>query len=284
MKRESHTADELALSYGRIPSQGMPLLYLHGVTRGLHDYVSLVPVFTPQWDVYALDFRGHGDSGRVHEDRYRVINYVQDAVTLVRDVIGRPTVIYGHSLGAMVAAAAAAELPDLVHGIVMEDPPFDTMGKRIAGTPFLTHFKAMREWAASDLSVAEITRQFQDMRLPTMDMQDTVRVGDVRDAASLRFSAKCLAKLDHNVLTPIVEGRWLEGYNVNSIMPQVRCPAMLLQADYDCGGMLPDEDARKVAAMIPDCIHIKVPNVGHLIHWMERDVTLRHTLNFTGSL
>ena len=58
----------------------------------------------------------------------------------MHDELAEPLIIFGHSLGAMVAAAVAAELPQLVLGIVLEDPlftPWETAalaahGKRIS--------------------------------------------------------------------------------------------------------------------------------------------------------
>src|SRR5438045_742737 len=86
------------------PASGPPLVFLHGVTRRWQDFLTLVPALTGRWQVHGLDFRGHGGSGRV-PNKYRIIDYVQDAVSVLRTRVAEPAVLYGHSLGALVAAA-----------------------------------------------------------------------------------------------------------------------------------------------------------------------------------
>ena len=109
---------------------GPVLVLLHGVTRCGADWEPLLPALAEDWTVIALDQRGHGTSPRAGS--YLVTDYVADAVRFVREETAGPIFIFGHSLGAMVAAAVAAELPDRVGGIILEDPPFHTMGNRIA--------------------------------------------------------------------------------------------------------------------------------------------------------
>src|SRR5687767_921873 len=106
----SGSAGTLNVSTG--PATGPPLVLLHGVTRRWQDYAPLLPTLTLRWHVHALDFRGHGKSDRTAEGAYRVADYVADAAALLRDV-GKPSVVYGHSLGAMVAAGVAAAEPGL---------------------------------------------------------------------------------------------------------------------------------------------------------------------------
>ena len=90
-----------------------------------------------------MDFRGHGESAR-SEGRYRVVDYVEDAARFLEEEIGRPAAVYGHSLGAMVAAATAARAPGMVMAVVLEDPPFHTMGRRIRETALHGFFSALR--------------------------------------------------------------------------------------------------------------------------------------------
>ena len=71
------------------------------------------------------------------------------------------------------------------------------------------------------------------------------RLGDLRDRASLAWSAQCLSQLDPEVLTPVIEGRWLDGYDFPDALSRVRCPTLLLQADPSAGGALTDADAEQ---------------------------------------
>ncbi len=83
------------------------------------------------------------------------------------------------------------------------------MGNRIEGSVWQAQFIGMRQIAKQGGSLEVITEALSDIRLPTDD--GSRRLGDLRDRASLAWSAQCLSHLDSNVLTPVIEGRWLDG-------------------------------------------------------------------------
>ena len=275
--------DQLSLNYVEGPESGPPLILFHGVLRTWQDYVPLIPSFGWRWQVFAMDHRGHGKSQRA-SGKYQVRDFVRDAVQFVRDIVEEPVVIYGHSLGAMVAAAVAARLPDKVRGIVMEDPPFDTMGERIKETSFHSLFSGIKGLLGRNFDCNELSRQLAEMLIGTPGDERWIRLGDVRDPVSLRFVAKCLTTVDPSVLKPIVEGRWLEDFHRNEILERIHCPVLLLQADSHTGGMLPDDDAQRITELIPNCTLVKVLDCGHLIHWERTETTLQVVNGFIETL
>jgi len=281
-KEERFEVAGVSLNYATGPVCGPPLLLLHGVTRRWQDYVPLLPVFSARWRIYALDFRGHGKSSRAPEN-YRVVDHVNDAVNFVQR-LDEPVVIYGHSLGALTASGVAARVPERVRGVVLEDPPAASLVLGIRQTPFHAFFAGMQRLAGNGMTVAERARQLAEMRLPVGIDQPSVRLGEIRDATSLRFSARCLQELDPEVLTPLLEVRWLDGYDQASVMARVRCPALLLRADERFGGMMPRADGEHLAARMTDCTIIDLKGCGHAVHWLEGEKTVRFVLAFLESL
>jgi hypothetical protein len=91
-------APDGALNVASGPENGPPLLFLHGVGRLWQDFLPLVPRFACRWQIFAVDFRGHGQSDFA-PGKYLVTDYVRDALFVAREVIGKPLVVYGHSLG-----------------------------------------------------------------------------------------------------------------------------------------------------------------------------------------
>ena len=259
---------------------GPVLLLLHGVTRCRADWEPLFPALAENWTVIALDQRGHGGSPRAGS--YLVTDYVADAVRFVREETGEPIVLFGHSLGAMVAAAVAAELPDRVRGIILEDPPFHAMGNRIAGTAWQAQFIGMREAASRGGSTEAITDALADIRLPASG-GGFKRLGELRDRASLAWSAQCLSQLDPGVLTPVIEGRWLDGYDVTGIFSRVQCPALLLQADPAAGGALSDADADAAATAMASCHCVHFPGIGHNLHRDRPEAVLQAVQDFAAT-
>ena len=104
------------------------------------------------------------------------------------------------------------------------------------------------------------------------------------DATALRFGARCLQQLDPDVLVPLLDGRWLTGYDWPRVLGGVRCPVLLLRADEVCGGMLSADDAKAMGKRLADCTRIDLPGCGHLIHWEQPEMTLRHVVAFLESI
>ncbi|MEO6788657.1 MAG: alpha/beta hydrolase [Chthoniobacteraceae bacterium] len=260
-----------ALRYAEGPAAGPTLLLLHGITRCWRDWEPLLPALTSEWRVIAPDHRGHGGSERAGS--YLVMDYVSDAVRFVRDEVAAPLVVAGHSLGATVAAAVAAELPQFVRGVVLEDPPFHTMGNMINGTAWQAQFIGMRDVARRGGTVGELAAALAEIRVPVSG--DFKRLGELRDLASLHWSAECLADLDPEVLTPVIEGRWLDGYDFTEVLSRVRCPALLLQADAGAGGALSATNADEAVAALSSCQRVHFPGVGHQLHRDRPEAVLR---------
>lgn len=245
------------------------LLMLHGLGRAGRSFSSFATMLPEQFRVRAIDFRGHGQSART-SGAYRVVDYVNDAVAAVK-AIGAPVVLYGHSLGSLVSAAVAAQLPSMVAAVILEDPPSAGFWATLENTNYLPTFAAMQKWAGrKDLSVGELAKGFGQEVLKSWPDGRVMRIRDVRDAVSLRFTASCLRDLDPAVMVPVLEGHWPESFQFEDIFAAVRCPALLMRGDVAKGGMLPENDADHFISLMKDGVRIDFPNAGHLLHWQVR--------------
>ncbi len=274
--------DDRRLHYVSTAHSGAPLAFLHGVLRGWNSFLPLAPL-TSRYELWALDQRGHGASDRAAPD-YHVVDYVRDAVAWIRDCVAGPVVLYGHSLGAMVVAAVAAELPERVRGAILEDPPFQTLGSQFAGSVWQDYFRALAPLAGANVSQDILVDQLRGvpMREPTSGR--VYRLGDVRDAAALRFFASSLRQVDASVLDLLVAGRWLEGYDQRSVFESIGCPVLLLQADAAAGGMLSDADVQMAQTHMRSCIHVRMAGVGHGMHWQRTQDIINLVYSFIESL
>jgi pimeloyl-ACP methyl ester carboxylesterase len=259
-----------------------PVLLLHGVNRAWYDWMPVLPAVAIRHEVLAFDLRGHGKSGRA--EAYRVRDYAGDALAVVRECCREPAVLVGHSLGAMMALWVAARAAGQVRGVVLLDPPFETLGSRLEQTAFASFFRGIHRLLGRYAEVGPLAKALADVELATPGKPGSVRLGDVRDAVSLRLSARCLLDVDPRVLEPLVAGRWLEGYETESLLDAVRCPVLLVQADPAAGGMLVDADADAVERRVADCTRVRLAGVGHLVHWQATEETLRLVLGFLASL
>ena len=286
LKEYAFDSQAVRLAFAKSDTPRPPLVLLHGVTGRWQRFLPILPALALRWQVHALDLRGHGRSDRAG-GRYLVADYVPDVIDFLRGQFSGPAVVFGHSLGSLVAAAAAAEAPDAVRAVVLEDPPFETTGPRIVETPFHSLFSAMHALMTAEDRPGDVdgfAARLADIQITDPATGRSVRFGDVRDPVDLRFAARSILMSDPDVLVPLVAGRWLEGYDRESILGSIECPVLLLQGDEAHGGMLADTDARAAESRIPRCTRIHLPGTGHLIHWTEPQTVTRLVTGFLESM
>jgi len=265
MQEHSLRIGERTLNYAVGPENGLPLVLLHGVTRCWRDWNPLLDALAERWQVFALDHRGHGRSDRA-APHYRVIDFANDAVEFLDAYVPRPAVVMGHSLGAMVAARVAAERPRGLRALILEDPPGTTLAEGISRSRFHLQFSNMVPLLAGSPDLETLARDLSRMEVRHPRDGTVVRFGELRDPAAIRFGAECLLQMDPEVLTPLVQGRWLEDLDWFGALPKIECPGLLLRADPDCGGMLSEAEATRITSLFTRCERIDLPGVPHAIH------------------
>jgi pimeloyl-ACP methyl ester carboxylesterase len=270
---------DVPLNVAGAPSAASPLLLLHGVSRRWRCFDPILSALLPTWQILALDLRGHGRSGRA--DSYLVPDYVRDVAEFLRDGTPGPAVVYGHGIGALTALALAAEMPDRVRALVLEDPPIVSPAQ-LRAMPVHGFLAESQRLAGPGHSVAEVTRQLAETRVYLGGAR--VQVGEARHRLFLRFMARCLSDLDPGVLEPFVDGDWFGGFDPSAAAESVSCPVLLLRADDTHGGLMPRDDADRLAARLADCVCVDFPETGNLIHWFQPQTLVLHLLGFLGSL
>ena len=123
------------LHYARGSNTGRPgLLLIPGQGSLWHDYARVLPDLSADFDVVAVDVHGHGNSSWNHAD-YRATVIAADLVQLGRELFRTPFLVAGHSSGGLIAVQMAAEHPDDITGVLIEDAPFfATDPERVPGT------------------------------------------------------------------------------------------------------------------------------------------------------
>ena len=97
------------------------LLFLHGWCGDRSFFAPQFDHFSAAHRVVAVDLPGHGKSEVPAE--YEIEAFAAEVAALARRLeLGR-SVVFGHSLGAMVALALAQQAPELVGAVAMIDPP-----------------------------------------------------------------------------------------------------------------------------------------------------------------
>jgi len=271
LSEKSFDTGQLTLNYAESPSSGPPLLLLHGLTGWWQNFQPLIPYLTPTWQIYACDLRGHGKSGRF-ADHYRLTDYVQDIVTFVRKQIISPTVLVGHSLGALVALGSAAYLPEHIRALVLLDPPLFFRNTRIEAMPgFNSWFRWVYRTTTAAQSYADILASCQKKAPPDADE------AAIKDVADNLF---CIAPETVGI---VLRDQLLEGFNLEHALQQILCPTLLLYGEPQLGSCVRESDAEYFHANVLHGRVIQIKDAGHSIHLEQPVILLDHLAQFLGS-
>ncbi len=100
---------------------GPPLVLLHGRCANQSDWDGITERLAQRFRVYVPDLRGHGGSD--YPGTYGLPEMAEDIVGLLDHLDIEKAAIIGHSLGGVVAYHLAANHPERVDVLLLEDPP-----------------------------------------------------------------------------------------------------------------------------------------------------------------
>ncbi len=244
-------AGAVEINYAEGPGNGAPILLIHGIGGAWQDFLDVYELIRDRWHVYAVDLRGHGKSGHT-DSGYDFTDYPRDVVSFVSGVIAGPTVIWGHSLGAITTMGVAAEIPDLVSAAILEDPPMMIMGSP-AMSPFRERFVRIHELMLEQPADDEVIAVLRE-----------IGPGQPEEAYQRRLLA--VRSNDPAIYNRVVEGRRSPDWDPESTLAAITSPTLLMQADPDFGAAVLDEHAETAMKILPNAQHVKFPGVGHGIH------------------
>ena len=112
--------DGIELAFGYWPGRGLPVVGLHGLTASYVNFVGIAERLAGRCPLFAVDLRGRGDSDKP-EGPYGIAQHARDVAAAMRALDLGPSVIVGHSMGAFISTALAAQNPELVAGLIMID-------------------------------------------------------------------------------------------------------------------------------------------------------------------
>ena len=239
---------------------GHPLVLLHGLSANSTSWAPIIERTARGWRSYALDFRGHGRSDRT-PGRYRLDHYLDDADRLLR-MIGRPAIVAGHSLGAIVAAALAQEPHPLVAAVFLEDPPLYVVEPSVfSGTGLARGFDVLRHHIVQ-LQAERAPVDTYRVLLAASPHPAGDRLGDHLHDDALSSRAGALARTDPETISAVLDGTTFAGYD--AVRPLHR-PALVVRADVAYDAAFRPDDEHRLHRTSPHVEVVPMPGAGHNI-------------------
>ena len=194
-----------------------------------------------------------GRSGRVGKDATRQ-TWADDVVSLLTTLFDKPVFLVGHSLGGWVTAAVASQHPELVSKIVLNEPFSGALSEVRKQESIVRH--EARE-ARADLIRAATTPD------------DLIPMVRERYAGASEDSIGRIARM-YFELDPALEagrpGPPDEDEMFEQLFRSVESPTLMIYGSVEKGGIMSDDEANRVADLIPNSKLLSWPKVGHSPH------------------
>lgn len=277
-------------NYSEGPDNGPSLLLLHAQHMDWYSYSRVLPTLSASFHVFAVDYHGHGKTVAPAE-RLHANQIGSDLAGFIETVIGTPVYVAGNSSGGVLAAWLAANRSDLVMAAVLEDPPlFSSEYPRVLDTvadkSFAICYDFIRQDGEDDFLLYWIDRcrgffknyvGFDAAPILTASVK-AYRNSNPGKAieimylpVTVRLMIRGMAYYDPQIGAAFHDGSWNEGFDHAEALSRIRCPVLLLHANYEIredgilDGAIDQEEADKIIALIPNAKYMRIDSA-HVIH------------------
>lgn len=296
MSERNITVDGHMLNVAVGPDNGQPLVLLHGQASRWQDVRRALPTLVARHRVIAIDVPGHGASERLEPTEYTCATVSDLIAGAIDQLIDEPALLSGHSSGGVLALAITARHPELVGGLLLEDPPlFSSVpprGDRTVGA--VLHRIAteyLRERPHEDFQRFYLERSdyfeffgpaaawLTRWALRWIDRHPgwPLHVWFLPEAIDVWFEG--MSGYDPAFGHAWVTGRWYEDFDTDSALRAVSVPTTLIHTrwwhdkhgtSYDTNGVLKAamdvDDASRALSLLADGKLVTITG-GHLVHF-----------------
>lgn len=269
MRESTFDTGSVTINYATGAASGPPLVLLHGGSARWQSFDSILPQLAAHWQIYAPDLRGHGRSGWTR-GRYRLQDYTDDLIAWLEQRVLEPAHIFGHSLGGIVALMVAAQAPAAVRSVVVGDAPLSSRSWQAVLEADRERLIAMRELAGGAVPLDRIEATLKNTPLVQPGSSTPITLREALGENSPYFPWMALNLLQHDpaMLSMLLDefAAVTAGYEPEAILPQIRCPVLLLQADPQRGGLLFDDEVQRALPLLKAPQHVRLRGIGHGLH------------------
>ena len=223
------------------------MILIHGIARHAHTFDHIVPEFTRDYRVIALDMRGHGDSAWSSEGAYLVEDHVKDLEAVIRELGLARVTLWGNSTGGRVVQVYAGLHPEMVDRLIVEDVGPERPQNIAQGFADRVQREAVG-WASEDDLIKQL--KMQTPRTPEPILRTYAHFGTTR-----RPDGRLIWKFDPNLVKGFVETELWQ------YVSKITSPTIFV-----IGGaspIVPAETQQRLRNTLPNCEVVVMPGLGH---------------------
>lgn len=232
---------------GSDDSTNPQVVLAHGYTDDGLCWTPVAQALAADYDLIMVDARSHGRSDAVTTE-YGIQDLASDLCGVIQGLgLHRPAVL-GHSMGGRTTLALAGLYPEVPGAILLEDA--DALGIA-ALAPEADEERRARTRA----DLEGLQRKTRDELITGMRGQQSWPEAEYETWADSKSRLRIdgLTLLNSGVDWPVV-------------LRRITCPALLMIANPDRGGMITAERAAEMRALIPHLRVAQIAGAGHSIH------------------
>jgi pimeloyl-ACP methyl ester carboxylesterase len=276
---------DVDFNYAEGQNNGPALLLLHAQTLDWFTYSNVLPALSKEFHIFAVDYPGHGKT--IYPDNYPMTagQNGNALAKFIETVIGGPAYVTGNSSGGLLTVWLAANRPDLVKAVVLEDPPlfsseYPEIKQTIADKLFTASYTAVQDKQYGgnflDYWIEKGTEFFRTYTGPLSQPLIKFVVNNYKKAnpgkpvavaflpIAVQEMLRGLNYYDPRFGASFHDGTWNEGFDHAAALMKIRCPALLIHAHFEImedgtlNGAMNQEQADRAVSLIPNCEYIKV--------------------------
>ena len=254
---------DINLFYEEVGKAEDSLVLLHGLGMNCGLWRSQIEVFSKEIKTIAVDLRGFGKSSKPDKaGAYAIDSLAEDIAGLIEALSLKNCHLLGTSMGGFVAQSLALNYPSLIKSLI------------------LCH-------TASEMRIPKKVLKERIIALSELSMTEYGKIV-CKQACSERASGELkqwvismIEKNDKSIYTKVLtEG--LRDFNVTESLNSIKLPTLVITGKED--RVLPAENGRKLAKLIPDCQIREIADVGHLGYAEKPEIFNEYVLEFLKNL
>jgi pimeloyl-ACP methyl ester carboxylesterase len=290
---------EINLNYVVGRNNGPALVLIPAQTGIWESYIKVMPALAQKFQVYVIDVRGHGKSDWTTGD-YSWESIGRDMTAFLKQGVKRPAIVSGNSSGGIIALWCAANVPEYVSAIVLEDAPvFSVEMPRFRDQDrFVYNGLKHNVEMIGDPKNRDIADYFRGQEVPVNEGRRSKRMPDwfvnilsklIRRYEKqhpgepvdigyfpevLRVLMKSISMFDPDFSRAFVDGRFYKGIDHAEALKRVQCPLLVMHANWfrhpkwGLVGAMDDQDAKRIQELVPHAQYTKIP-ANHVIHFYK---------------
>lgn len=268
--------------------QGTPLLLIHGQGVSWKDYMEVLPDLSKEFHVFAVDCHGHGKSTH-NSEKYSAELIGKDFTWFIENVIKQPVILSGHSSGGLISAWLAANSPQNIIQVVLEDPPlFSSEKSRLSSTfAYVDMFRSAHNFVNQDkesdfviyyLENCKWLTYFGDLKNKILESARESRLENPKNPIKISYLPPSMTRMIHflddydpRFGNAFYNSTWMENFDHGKTLERIKKPTILIHNNWSYDdenillGAMDDKDANKACKLIESCKYIKIDS-GHDSH------------------